>query len=59
MFLAMDPWLLIASEPVTAYPSLWISMAGYFATRHGSFEVKGIKIPCAALAILASGSTAE
>ena len=48
----MDPWLLIASEPVTAYPSLWISMAGYFATRHGSFEVKGIKIPCAALAIL-------
>ena len=39
MFLAMNPWILIASEPITAWPSLWISMAGYFATRHGSFEI--------------------
>lgn len=56
VYLAFDPFLKLAGEPIVGWPAMFISMAGYFATASGSFEVKGIKIPCAALVILVGGT---
>jgi len=56
VYLAFDPFLKLAGEPIVGWPAMFISMAGYFATQTGSFEVKGIKIPCAALVILVGGT---
>ena len=47
-----------AAEPIVGWPAMFISMAGYFATTSGSFEVGSVKIPCAALVILAGDGAA-
>jgi len=57
VYLGLDPFYTIIAEPMVAWVPMYLSMAGYFATKNGSFEIKGIKIPCAFLVILA-GCTA-
>lgn len=57
VYLGFAPFLDIAGEALVAWVPMYISMAGYFATKTGSFEVKGVKIPCAAL-VIAVGCTA-